>query len=607
MLLGLLALHGAVRAQGENNHWCFGYQGGGLSFTPAGPVARSSGSVLGSEAHATVSDAWGNLLFYTDGQTIFDQRHQPMPGSCPTCGPQPFRQLGHASALQGSLIVQRPGTARSYYLFTTDALENQYANGLRYSEIDLGLRGGLGAVTATQNVRLPTPTLSSRAGEGVAGVQHANRRDVWVVAHAEQSDELYAFLVTPAGVASVPVVSHWNVVGLGGAMLQFAPHGRQAAISIGLNKLTLLDFDAATGRFSNPVRLDTTAAVPGNAAYGLAYSPDGSKLYQYTQFEGLTQYDLQAGSAAAIRRSRVSIAPRDNARCLAPGPDGRLYTAWRGISSVGVIERPNERGLACQYQYTNISGNGTQSLQNLVQPLPPLVDFAPPPACAGTPVAFQPATPLPPGSSDVTWTFATATGGRDSVLGPSVAHIFAQPGQYQVTLSFTISGHPYHWVRLVTVAPAPTLHLSLRRATLCPGAQLQLRARVQPAGTPLRWSNGSTDSTLTVTAPGRYWVEARNAQGCTRADTALVEDAGCLVPNVITPNGDPLNETFRLRGFRPADWTLEVYNRWGRQVYRMQGYDNAWNAAGQPAGVYYYLLTQPATGQRIRGYVEVVR
>jgi hypothetical protein len=56
-----------------------------------------------------------------------------------------------------------------------------------------------------------------------------------------------------------------------------------------------------------------------------------------------------------------------------------------------------------------------------------------------------------------------------------------------------------------------------------------------------------------------------------------------------------------------ADWTLRLYNRWGREILRQEKYDNSWAATGQPDGVYYYLLTNPATGQKYTGWLEVRR
>ena len=76
------------------------------------------------------------------------------------------------------------------------------------------------------------------------------------------------------------------------------------------------------------------------------------------------------------------------------------------------------------------------------------------------------------------------------------------------------------------------------------------------------------------------------------------------VPNIITPNGDPRNEYFRLGPDCPP--RLQVFSRWGQAVFEAAAYRDDWNAPGQPDGVYYYLLTYP-DGHRVKGWVEVVR
>jgi hypothetical protein len=84
----------------------------------------------------------------------------------------------------------------------------------------------------------------------------------------------------------------------------------------------------------------------------------------------------------------------------------------------------------------------------------------------------------------------------------------------------------------------------------------------------------------------------------------LVEVKERKVPNIITPNGDPLNQTFRLG----PDCTprLQVFSRWGQQVFESAAYHDEWAAEGQPNGIYYYLLSY-ADGHRVKGWVEVVR
>ncbi|MBF9223659.1 gliding motility-associated C-terminal domain-containing protein [Hymenobacter ruricola] len=77
------------------------------------------------------------------------------------------------------------------------------------------------------------------------------------------------------------------------------------------------------------------------------------------------------------------------------------------------------------------------------------------------------------------------------------------------------------------------------------------------------------------------------------------------VPNVITPNGDQQNDVFKV-STAGTNSKLEIYNRWGRKVYEQTNYQNNWGGDNQPAGVYYYLLTDK-NGVATKGWIEVVR
>jgi hypothetical protein len=77
-----------------------------------------------------------------------------------------------------------------------------------------------------------------------------------------------------------------------------------------------------------------------------------------------------------------------------------------------------------------------------------------------------------------------------------------------------------------------------------------------------------------------------------------------LIPNLLTPNGDGLNERLVLPYAGAGPWALEVYSRWGRSVYRSADYHNEWGAEAA-AGLYYYVLRSSTAVHK--GWVEVVR
>jgi gliding motility-associated-like protein len=76
------------------------------------------------------------------------------------------------------------------------------------------------------------------------------------------------------------------------------------------------------------------------------------------------------------------------------------------------------------------------------------------------------------------------------------------------------------------------------------------------------------------------------------------------IPNILTPNGDGLNDKLQITGLADNLWSLTIYSRWGRQVYTAAATQQDWDPAGLPAGLYYYLLQHP-TGRAYKGWVEV--
>lgn len=113
------------------------------------------------------------------------------------------------------------------------------------------------------------------------------------------------------------------------------------------------------------------------------------------------------------------------------------------------------------------------------------------------------------------------------------------------------------------------------------------------------FGDGSGDITqnpqYTYATPGDYYVcfAVLTSSGCTDTicRTITVLPLEIVTPNVISPNGDGINDVleFQYLEFYPSN-KLMVFNRWGSLIFEKENYTNNWNAGDHSDGVYYYVL-----------------
>jgi gliding motility-associated-like protein len=352
-LLLLLGANLPALGQKENSNWYFGTNAA-VSFPAAGvPVAVRGSAMNTYEACASVSDATGRLLFYTNSETIWNRNHQVMVNGT--------NLGGHASCSQGTLVVQNQANAQQYYVFVLDAAENQLVGGLKYNLVDMTRQGGLGEIIQSR-----VQVSSVRLTEKLTTVPHANGHDTWVLVHGWQTNIFYAYLLTATGLQPTPVTTTIGAIHSGGGgtysnanavgYMRLSPDGSKLALGIRDQNFELFDFNTSTGQLSNYVPL-----VSVYRSYGVQFSPDNHLLYG-TNLDGLGvfQYDLQAGSASAIANSGQTIAyTSNNAGAIQTGPDGKLYVSIFNSPYLAVIDNPNVRGTGCGFRPNGVYLNGS--------------------------------------------------------------------------------------------------------------------------------------------------------------------------------------------------------------------------------------------------------
>ncbi|MEX2597541.1 MAG: gliding motility-associated C-terminal domain-containing protein, partial [Salibacteraceae bacterium] len=90
-----------------------------------------------------------------------------------------------------------------------------------------------------------------------------------------------------------------------------------------------------------------------------------------------------------------------------------------------------------------------------------------------------------------------------------------------------------------------------------------------------------------------HFITVNDYCGNATTDTLNITIDPCVsIPNVITPNGDGINDAFYIESINNFDDArLTVYNRWGQKIFESKPYRNQWVPMNVSSGVYYYILT----------------
>jgi gliding motility-associated-like protein len=129
------------------------------------------------------------------------------------------------------------------------------------------------------------------------------------------------------------------------------------------------------------------------------------------------------------------------------------------------------------------------------------------------------------------------------------------------------------------------------------------------------WSNGSTENSINLSlSPGNYSVTIMDNNACIE-DTSFVistMSADC-VPNVFTPNGDNINDTWNLENtFLYSDSKIKIYGRYGRLLFKSVGYSTPWDGKNENGndvseGAYFYHIEVGHDFDAIKGSVTIIR
>lgn len=541
------------------NIWYFG-NGAGLDFNqedglPDPPRSITTAHAMDApEGTATMSDANGQVLFYTDGRSVWNRENDKMPNGSAIGG--------DSTATQSVVIVPFPDDDTQYYLFTTQEVYGENTFLLKYSVVDMKDDDGRGDVIEKDIILFARSTEKLIAYEGGNGF--------WLMAHEYGNNTFRAYPITAEGIgapvlSSAGAVHSLNDAFSGQAGMKFSADGGRIAVALiegSDDYVELFEFDQQTGEvveFQYQIDLNQGGGTTNDQVYDVHFSTGGNKLFASmnnrnsgTPGGRILEYRIDTASTDASRlASRTDIAQGSglnaNIGAIQTGPDGQIYVAVEvpgtptASAFVGAIAANEDTASASAFtpqQVLLTVGNSRLGLPNFVQnnstPQDQPSMSAPDTVCTEQRIELTGS-----GTSDLDqyqWTIvheATNTVVFNSVAAePDTAHVFpagSEEGRYNISLNiFNRCGYDTTFTQTLDLFDTPQQPTIPSAVSLCEGETNTLNANANNLpGLTFEWTNSqgtvvSTTAEYTVSEEDIYTVTVSNAGGCTNSGQVFV-------------------------------------------------------------------------------------
>lgn len=119
----------------------------------------------------------------------------------------------------------------------------------------------------------------------------------------------------------------------------------------------------------------------------------------------------------------------------------------------------------------------------------------------------------------------------------------------------------------------------------------------------------SNEKFSSLNAPGKWEWSVENRDGCALWDEAFITET-CVedmyIPSAFTPNGDGINDVFRVEGVLLSNFSIEIYTRWGERIYSSSDANFLWNGTCNGVfcqeGVYLYWMSFSLPNNKRKSY-----
>jgi len=567
------------------NVWYFGFNAG-IDFNSGSPKELTDSKMEQWEGCSSICDEKGNLVLYTNGIKIWNRKHQIISGDMPLGG--------NNTSTQSALILPQPGNKNRYYVFTTNTQ-------LTCIVVDIALNNGDGEIVSRK-------LLLENATEKLAATQHCNKKDTWILSHEPGNNTFKCFLLSELGLSPQSVSSETGTAFESARSLghmKFSPAADKLALAyFGKNIFELFKFDNLTGIVSNPVSL---MDPDFSRAYGLEFSPNGEFLYvgkTLYPVAPIYQLEIKNLDKDQILKSKTivgSVAPNYYG-AMQLGPDNKIYIARNESNFLSIITKPNLKGENCSFKRDGFRINS--GMVGIGLPNFPSSFFEPDINVVVNVERDCDKIKLSAQKTDGNvrlpsrWQWYKNEEPIDNAVEQT--YIPLSSGYYSVTVRGNCdSMYIYSLPVYISVLECNPSWIKLDCGSIRLSANANSRFQWYGKNVP---ENVENRNSIDVTGIGKevyklVIYDSTNTSCFVEKNIDVdfgICDARLLIPDIFTPNGDGVNEDFKISVTAGVAKKLSIFNRWGEVIFSDSSSNPAWNGKVQgkdaQTGIYTYIL-----------------
>lgn len=456
-----------LNAQKETTNWTFGARAGLTWNNPQNNISvigintpnitlnnmpesfkvdtrLTSDRLYTQEGVFNISDKEGNLMFYSDGSTIWNNKFDRiLVNGLP----------GESGSAQSGIAIPYPGNPNLYICIGISMVLGDKMSYVLVNSADKD------DIKISGNV-VPFSGHEQSIGESLSAIMHRNKKDWWIVAPSRGPKCVFnSWLATDSGVHSTtPVkttVDYETAFSGQGGYFKFTPSGKHFLYGLGSHGFMVGQFDNQNGTFSNVKYFKIDASIDPFSVYGIEFSLNEKYVYTTSRVEPyIYVWDLQSllndSNPQPLKKLSSDLLGSSNTSqfgALQLDPYGRIWIVDQNNgNSLFIIDNPDEAKADLRfYRLQDYLKNGTETKPGLLTFSASFSSFGEvdsEKSCVNTNKTFT--VKVSAAGTDrpnkLRWDFGNGEAPNDIILSAtateqSVTFSYTKPGNYTITIT----------------------------------------------------------------------------------------------------------------------------------------------------------------------------